>query len=74
MSAPASSATSWPTPGRARPSLVTILASDIGEDATGQVQEPVPGTTKTAPDGTWTLTLLETLPADVQKAKDDAVC
>lgn len=58
--------------GQPAPGLpVTILASDVGQDATGQVNEAALGTTTTASDGTWSLTLPETLPAEVQKARDD---
>ncbi|MFE9767167.1 hypothetical protein ACFYPC_22030 [Streptomyces sp. NPDC005808] len=58
--------------GKPAPGLpVTITASDTDADAADQVKEPVLGTTTTAADGTWSLPLPETLPAAVQKAKDD---
>ncbi|MET7889964.1 hypothetical protein [Streptomyces mirabilis] len=50
---------------------VTLTANDLGDDATGETQVPFLGTATTAADGTWSITLPGTLPADVQQAKDD---
>ncbi|MFE2971897.1 hypothetical protein ACFXKC_51725 [Streptomyces sp. NPDC059340] len=50
---------------------VTLTANDLGDNATGQTQVPFLGTATTAGDGTWSITLPSTLPADVQQAKDD---
>jgi hypothetical protein len=58
--------------GQPAPGLpVTVTASDTDPDATGQVKETALGTAVTAADGSWSVTLPETLPADVQQAKDD---
>ncbi|MFG2387214.1 hypothetical protein [Streptomyces avermitilis] len=56
-----------PAPGLA----VDITAPDVNIDATGQTKETVVGTATTAADGSWSFSLPETLPADVQKAKDE---
>ncbi|MFD6294331.1 hypothetical protein ACFWFU_05940 [Streptomyces sp. NPDC060235] len=52
---------------------VNVTASDLGDATTSQTEIRVPslGTATTAADGTWSVTLPDTLPADVQKAKDD---
>ncbi|MCT9113899.1 hypothetical protein ACFWD7_49670 [Streptomyces mirabilis] len=50
---------------------VTLTANDLGDGATGQTQVPFLGMATTAADGTWSITLPGTLPADVQQAKDD---
>ncbi|MET7981708.1 MULTISPECIES: hypothetical protein [unclassified Streptomyces] len=50
---------------------VTLTANDLGDNATGETQVPFLGTATTAADGTWSITLPSTLPADVQQAKDD---
>lgn len=58
---------SQPAPGLP----VTITAPDVDIDATGETKETVVGTATTGADGSWSLTLPETLPAAVQKTKDD---
>jgi hypothetical protein len=58
--------------GQPAPGLpVTVTAPDVDIDATGETKETVVGTATTAADGSWSFTLPETLPAAVQKAKDD---
>ncbi|WP_329536868.1 hypothetical protein OG568_50605 (plasmid) [Streptomyces sp. NBC_01450] len=50
---------------------VTLTANDLGDDATGETQVPFLGMATTAADGTWSITLPGTLPADVQQADDN---
>lgn len=47
---------------------VTVEAVFVTSDSDEEVQLPTLGTTTTASDGTWTVTLPETLPESVQKA------
>ncbi|MGW2702355.1 hypothetical protein [Streptomyces sp. NPDC001340] len=49
---------------------VTVTASDTGQDTDAETKVPVLGTTTTGSDGTWSITLPDTLPSDVQTAKD----
>ncbi|GHD36388.1 hypothetical protein [Streptomyces galbus] len=58
--------------GQPAPGLpVTVTAPDVGIDAPGETKQTVVGTTTTGPDGSWSLTLPETLPGAVQQAKED---
>ncbi|MEV5438780.1 hypothetical protein AB0K80_22620 [Streptomyces sp. NPDC052682] len=62
------------TLGNGQPSAglpVSVTASDVGLDAAGETKGTVVGTATTGADGSWSLTLPETLPAAVQQAKDD---
>ncbi|MFI6464614.1 hypothetical protein [Streptomyces sp. NPDC050528] len=72
--APSNTVTGKFTLGNGKPAgglPVTVTANDLGDDATGETRIPVLGTATTAADGTWSLTLPDTLPVDVQKTKDD---
>ncbi|MFE6520884.1 hypothetical protein [Streptomyces sp. NPDC057794] len=58
--------------GQPAPGLpVTVTAPDVGIDAAGETKQTVVGTTTTGPDGSWSVTLPEALPASVQQVKDD---
>ncbi|MFF0203425.1 hypothetical protein [Streptomyces sp. NPDC005017] len=50
---------------------VVVEAMNSGDDAEGETRPPVLGRTTTAPDGSWSLTVPDTLPADVRAAVDE---
>ncbi|MFD6294716.1 hypothetical protein ACFWFU_07910 [Streptomyces sp. NPDC060235] len=50
---------------------VNLTAAELGDEATATTQLPFLGSATTGADGTWSITLPSTLPADVQQAKDD---
>ncbi|MEU4047007.1 hypothetical protein ACK389_30370 [Streptomyces antibioticus] len=72
--APSRTVTGTFTLGNGRPAAglqVTVTAPDVDLGTSGQTKATVVGAATTAADGSWSLTLPETLPAAVQQAKDD---
>ncbi|MFF4542466.1 hypothetical protein [Streptomyces aureus] len=56
--------------GQPAPGLRVALTANDLTDVTGQTQVPLLGTATTAADGSWSVTLPDPLPADVQQTKD----
>ncbi|MEY2248452.1 hypothetical protein AB8A21_36940 [Streptomyces sp. BF23-18] len=56
--------------GQPAPGLRVALTANDLTDVTGQTQVPLLGTATTAADGSWSITLPDPLPADVQQTKD----